>query len=175
MDQALANFGRTWQQATALTRYFAKIIRQAQEIQSQHAVKTGSRRCASDWYAFELSAHHTRGGTLVKKTKTSASYKLFALKNTTPPEPGLQYHSKGSEIEVEVWDIPFANFGQIVAEVPAPLGIGNVQLADGSWVKEFYLTKAMRLKMQLTSVISAAGVTHQNQNKFQIRVLNVIS
>lgn len=62
---------------------------------------------------------------------------MFALKNTTPPKPGLQYHSKGQEIEVEVWEIPFANFGQIVAEVPAPLGIGNVQLADGSWVKGF--------------------------------------
>ena len=49
----------------------------------------------------------------------------------------MQYHSKGQEIEVEVWEIPFANFGQIVAEVPAPLGIGNVQLADGSWVKGF--------------------------------------
>ena len=30
-----------------------------------------------------------------------------------------------------------ANFGAIVAEVPAPLGIGNVQLEDGSWVKGF--------------------------------------
>jgi hypothetical protein len=39
----------------------------------------------------------TRGGTLVQKTKTAASYKLFALKNTTPPKPGLQYHSKGQK------------------------------------------------------------------------------
>mgnify|MGYP005709699557 FL=1 len=30
-----------------------------------------------------------------------------------------------------------ALFGKIVAEVPAPLGIGNVQLADGTWVKGF--------------------------------------
>ena len=46
-------------------------------------------------------------------------------------------NAKGRSIEVEVWDIPFANFGQIVAEVPAPLGIGNVQLVDGTWVKGF--------------------------------------
>src|SRR5690606_35120206 len=64
-------------------------------------------------------------------------YKLYALKNTTPPKPGLQYNAKGFSIEVEVWDIPRALFGDIVAEVPAPLGIGNVQLIDGTWVKGF--------------------------------------
>ena len=137
MDQALANFGQTWQQATALTLGTSqKIYTPSTEIQSQHAVKlvvVGAHLTGMP-LNFQLT---TRGGTLVQKTKTSASYKLFALKNTTPPKPGLQYHSKGQEIEVEVWEIPFANFGQIVAEVPAPLGIGNVQLADGSWVKGF--------------------------------------
>ncbi|PWF32520.1 allophanate hydrolase, partial [Yersinia pestis] len=53
------------------------------------------------------------------------------------PKPGLQYNAKGCSIEVEVWDIPRALFGNIVAEVPAPLGIGNVQLIDGTWVKGF--------------------------------------
>ena len=137
MDQALANFGQTWQQATALTLGTSqKNYTPSTEIQSQHAVKLAvvGAHLTGMPLNFQLT---TRGGTLVKKTKTSASYKLFALKNTTPPKPGLQYHSKGQEIEVEVWDIPFANFGQIVAEVPAPLGIGNVQLADGSWVKGF--------------------------------------
>ena len=84
---------------------------------------------------FQLSA---RCGTLLKATKTAPNYKLYALKNTAPPKPGLQYASKGGQaIDVEVWEIPFANFGHVVAEVPSPLGIGNVQLADGSWVKGF--------------------------------------
>lgn len=137
MDQALANFGQSWQQATALTLGTSeKTYAQTSQIQSQHAVKLAvvGAHLTGMPLNFQLT---TRGGTLVQKTKTAASYKLFALKNTTPPKPGLQYHSKGQEIEVEVWDIPFANFGQIVAEVPAPLGIGNVQLADGSWVKGF--------------------------------------
>ena len=137
MDQALANFGQTWQQATALTLGTSKkTYTPNSEIKSQHAVKLAvvGAHLTGMPLNFQLT---TRGGTLVQKTKTAASYKLFALKNTTPPKPGLQYHSKGQEIEVEVWEIPFANFGQIVAEVPAPLGIGNVQLADGSWVKGF--------------------------------------
>lgn len=137
MDQVLANFGQTWQQATALTLGTSeKTYESTSQIQSQHAVKLAvvGAHLTGMPLNFQLT---TRGGTLVQKTKTAASYKLFALKNTTPPKPGLQYHSKGQEIEVEVWEIPFANFGQIVAEVPAPLGIGNVQLADGSWVKGF--------------------------------------
>ncbi|ENX08395.1 allophanate hydrolase [Acinetobacter variabilis] len=137
MDQALANFGQIWQQATALTLGTSqKTYEQTSQIQSQHAIKLAvvGAHLTGMPLNFQLT---TRGGTLVQKTKTAASYKLFALKNTTPPKPGLQYHSKGQEIEVEVWEIPFANFGQIVAEVPAPLGIGNVQLADGSWVKGF--------------------------------------
>ena len=137
MDQVLANFGQTWQQATALTLGTSeKTYEPTSQIQSQHAVKLAvvGAHLTGMPLNFQLT---TRGGTLVQKTKTAASYRLFALKNTTPPKPGLQYHSKGQEIEVEVWDIPIANFGQIVAEVPAPLGIGNVRLADGSWVKGF--------------------------------------
>lgn len=137
MDQVLANFGQTWQQATALTLGTSeKTYESTSQIKSQHAVKLAvvGAHLTGMPLNFQLT---TRGGTLVQKTKTAASYKLFALKNTTPPKPGLQYHSKGQKIEVEVWEIPFANFGQIVAEVPAPLGIGNVQLADGSWVKGF--------------------------------------
>lgn len=82
---------------------------------------------------FQLTS---RNATLLKKTQTAETYKLFAL-NTTPPKPGLQYDAAGTSIEVEVWDVPLANFGAIVAEVPAPLGIGNLKLKDGTWVKGF--------------------------------------
>ena len=40
-------------------------------------------------------------------------------------------------IDVEVWELGEAAFGSFVAEVPAPLGIGTVKLADGSSVKGF--------------------------------------
>lgn len=81
----------------------------------------------------------SRGATLVQTTTTSPQYRLFALANTTPPKPGLlrvpepQQHG----IDVEVWQLTHEAFGSFVAEIPAPLGIGTLELADGSTVKGF--------------------------------------
>jgi allophanate hydrolase len=47
----------------------------------------------------------------------------------------LQFRGPG--IEVEVWAMPEHQFGSFVAEVSAPLGIGNAVLDDGSTVKSF--------------------------------------
>ncbi len=137
MDEALAKFGQKWQQASQLKLGTSELsYEKTTEISSGHSVKLAvvGAHLSGMPLNFQLT---TRKGTLLQKTQTAPNYKLFALKNTMPPKPGLQYSNKGQSIEVEVWDIPFALFGQIVAEVPAPLGIGNVQLADGSWVKGF--------------------------------------
>ena len=137
MDQALAKFAQAWQSITNLNLGRSRQQYQASiEIQSKHSVKLAvvGAHLTGMPLNFQLT---TRGGTLLQKIKTAAQYSLYALKNTTPPKPGLQLNPKGRAIEVEVWNIPLANFGQIVAEVPAPLGIGNVQLSDGSWVKGF--------------------------------------
>lgn len=138
MDQALANFAQTWQLSVNLPlgrsqQQYKKSV----DISAQHSVKLAvvGAHLKGMPLNFQLS---TRKGTLIEKTLTAPNYKLFALKNTVPPKPGLQYVSEGGRaIEVEVWDIPLALFGQIVAEVPAPLGIGNMKLTDGSWVKGF--------------------------------------
>jgi allophanate hydrolase len=81
----------------------------------------------------------TPGGQLVKKCKTAGDYRLFALPNTTPPKPGLVREPgfAGPGLEVEVWALPPAAFGQFVAAIPAPLGIGKVSLDDGSSVSGF--------------------------------------
>ena len=56
-----------------------------------------------------------------------------------PPKPGLvrDERFRGPGIEVEVWAMPEHQFGGFVAGVPAPLGIGNAVLDDGSTVKSF--------------------------------------
>lgn len=75
--------------------------------------------------------------TLIKKTKTAAKYNLFALK-TSPPKPGIKVsESKGKQIEVEVWEIPYSTFGYFVSQIPAPLGIGKVELESGETVSSF--------------------------------------
>ena len=81
-----------------------------------------------------------RGATLVLATKTAPIYKLYALSGTTPPKPGLvrlSNQESGSGIEVEVWEIAIAKFGEFVVEVPTPLGIGTTILENGEMVKGF--------------------------------------
>ena len=70
-------------------------------------------------------------------THTAPHYRLYALQGTVPLKPGLAKAQDGASIAVEVWDMPVANFGRFVAGVPAPLGIGSVQLEDGHTVKGF--------------------------------------
>ena len=38
----------------------------------------------------------------------------------------------GAAIELEVWRLSAEGFGRFVANVPSPLTIGTVELADGS-------------------------------------------
>ncbi len=77
------------------------------------------------------------GGELMVSTKTAPRYRLFAL-DSVPPKPGLLRDvERGSEIELEVWSLPVARFGEFVARVSAPLCIGQLELAGGRWVHGF--------------------------------------
>lgn len=78
-----------------------------------------------------------RRAVLAGTTTTSPRYRLHAL-DTIPPKPGLvRRESGGFPIEVEVWEMDTEAFGSFTALVPPPLAIGNIELADGSWVKGF--------------------------------------
>ncbi len=81
----------------------------------------------------------SRGATLQAATRTAADYRLYALAGTKPAKPGLirDPEFSGEGLEVEVWTMTDAAFGEFTAEVPAPLGIGSLTLADGSTVKGF--------------------------------------
>jgi allophanate hydrolase len=81
----------------------------------------------------------SRGASLQFTTRTTADYRLYALANTTPPKPGLVRSPgfDGPGIEVEVWRLTTTAFGEFTAEVPSPLAIGNLVLADGLNVKGF--------------------------------------
>ncbi len=79
----------------------------------------------------------SRGARLVASTTTAPTYKLYAIANSTPPKPALIHDADGAAIAVEVYELDVAAFGSFVVEVPAPLAIGSVTLADGSTVKGF--------------------------------------
>jgi allophanate hydrolase len=84
--------------------------------------------------------HHEladRAARLVAETTTAPHYRFFALA-TQPPKPGLvRVAAGGAAIEVEVWELGLAEFGDFVRNVPPPLAIGTLQLADGSWAPGF--------------------------------------
>ncbi len=81
------------------------------------------------------------GGVLQVATRTAPRYRLFTLPGTVPPKPGLIRAADGSgdgvAIEVEVWSLPAAAFGEFVARIPPPLGVGKIELEDGSRVTGF--------------------------------------
>jgi allophanate hydrolase len=81
----------------------------------------------------------SRGASLLRTTTTAPKYRLFALNNTTPPKPGLLRvaEPQPNGIDVEVWQLTKEAFGSLIAEVPPPMGIGNLELTDGSIVKGF--------------------------------------
>ncbi len=79
-----------------------------------------------------------RDGRLVRATHTAPRYRFYALPGGPPFRPGLiRQSSGGARIEVEVWELPSRHFGGFVAGIPAPLGIGRVELADGGWETGF--------------------------------------
>ena len=45
------------------------------------------------------------------------------------------YH--GPEEDQAVWSMPAEHYGSFVAQIPAPLGIGSIELADGTQVQGF--------------------------------------
>lgn len=78
------------------------------------------------------------GARLVRTTRSAPKYRFYALEEFSPPRPGMiRSDDDGVSIEVEVWSIPTSNFGTFMAGIPAPLGIGTVELEDGSLEKGF--------------------------------------
>ncbi len=68
--------------------------------------------------------------------RTAPKYRMYRLK-TVPEKPGVIPCENGVVLDVEVWDIPLRNLGVFLSLIPSPLGIGKVQLMDGSWVNGF--------------------------------------
>jgi allophanate hydrolase len=79
-----------------------------------------------------------RGARLVATMKTASKYRFYALAGTVPPKPGMVRVAEGGvAIEAEVWEMPMRDYGSFVAGIPGPLGIGTIEMEDGSQVQGF--------------------------------------
>ncbi|KAL4792027.1 urea carboxylase [Aspergillus venezuelensis] len=109
-----------------------------------------------------------RGATLVRPAMTAPCYQLYKLQSqpqSAVMKPGLKrVSSGGSAIEVEVWDVPRAQFGSFMETVKAPLGIGSIELDDGKWVHGFIC--------ELEGLVGATDITSFGGWRAYIQSLN---
>ncbi|MEW2483515.1 allophanate hydrolase [Mycobacterium sp. NPDC049093] len=78
-----------------------------------------------------------RGARWAGPITTAPHYRLYAL-DTFPPKPGLtRVEDDGAPIVGERWLLSPAALGEFLAELPAPMLLGKVELDDGRWITGF--------------------------------------
>ena len=93
----------------------------------------------------------SRGGRLLKRTRTAPAYRMLAVP-TGVPRPALVAGDKA--YEVEVWELPAQGLGELLALVGPPLRLGQVALADGTSAVGFVGDEALlpgAAELQVTS------------------------
>jgi allophanate hydrolase len=79
-----------------------------------------------------------RGARFARRALTAPHYRLYALDGYEPPRPGLvRARDGGSSIELEIWKLAPSALGSLLRDIPHPLGLGQVELDDGSSVVGF--------------------------------------
>jgi allophanate hydrolase len=68
------------------------------------------------------------GGRFLREARTSPHYRLYDL----GARPGMLRTNNGMRIKGEVWALPTAAIGALLARVAAPLGLGSTELSDGT-------------------------------------------
>jgi allophanate hydrolase len=79
----------------------------------------------------------SRDAKFVGAFETAPNYRLYAIADSVPPKPALVHSDEGAAIALEIYELSVEAFGSFVVEVPPPLAIGTVTLADGTSVKGF--------------------------------------
>lgn len=97
--------------------------------------------CGAHMLGLPLNAQLTgRGAIFREAVKTASCYRLYALPGGPPFRPALLRVAPGEaggSINAEIWSLPASRWGDFVQLIPAPLGIGTVELMDGRQVKGF--------------------------------------
>ncbi|MBP2151571.1 allophanate hydrolase [Xanthobacter flavus] len=77
------------------------------------------------------------GARFVRAAKTVPAYRMKLIPGAVPRPGVVRVNSDGAAVEGEVWSLPFEGVGRLLATIPAPLGLGQVELEDGSRVTGF--------------------------------------
>jgi allophanate hydrolase len=94
--------------------------------------------CGLHMRGFPLEKQMLASGAFFVTEAVSAAKYQFVKLTTVPPKPGMiKQNTGGAAVLLEIWEMPLASFGAFVASIPAPLGIGKVELEDGLEVPGF--------------------------------------
>ncbi|MEM7422913.1 MAG: allophanate hydrolase [Pseudomonadota bacterium] len=99
--------------------------------------------CGAHMSGLPLNGQLTeRGGRFLRSVFTAPEYRLFALSGGPPKRPGLVRDPMGGSVPLELWSLPTHAVGSFLAGIPAPLGLGNLRLEDGTTVTGFLCESA---------------------------------
>jgi allophanate hydrolase len=80
----------------------------------------------------------SRGARRVGIARTAPAYRLYELPGGGVRRPGLvRTREDGVSVEIELWLIAPSALGELLADIPAPLTLGRLQLDDGREVTAF--------------------------------------
>lgn len=140
-DHMLAGLGQAWQRSTALKLGATGASLPTEPDLAQAGEAAVELAVVGAHLSGEPLNHQLveLGGSLLSTTRTAASYRLYAIAGTTPPKPGLLRVAagEGHGIEVETWRLSAPALGRLMTQIPSPLAIGTIELADGRRVKGF--------------------------------------
>lgn len=151
-DAALADWGPQWEKATGLPAGAGLAAPQAATASAipPLAAEPTLQLAVVGAHLQGLPLHEQlmeRRCRFLQATVTAPNYRLYALAGTQPRKPGMiRVEQDGCSIEVEVYDMPMSGVGSFLQSIPYPLGLGSIELSDGSWVKGF--------------ICDPAGLTH---------------
>lgn len=95
--------------------------------------------CGLHMRGFPLESQMNAYGARFVRVDATAPEYLMVRVDGSVPKPGLvrQRDGKGVSFELEIWEMPVSAFGQFVASIAGPLGIGKVKLQNGGEVPGF--------------------------------------
>jgi allophanate hydrolase len=76
------------------------------------------------------------GARLAGEVRTAPRYRMYALP-TAPPKPLVVAGEDGASLPGERWLLSPTALGRFLSALPAPMTLGKVELADGSWATGF--------------------------------------
>lgn len=165
-DCKLLSFANRWQQALQVSPgALHQPLATSEALAVQHTDHVPLVVCGAHLDGLALNWQlRERRAVLQEATMTSSHYRLYALAGGPPYRPGLVRDLvQGAAIEVEIWAVPTGEFGSFVAAIPAPLGIGKVELTDGRWLPGF-ICEAHALP-RATDITDFGGWRHYLQQK----------